>query len=403
VKILTVCDRYPYPLTNGQNLRIFHYVAQLGGRHQFDLLCYGDGNVPEPIRPLFGAVESFPKPQAARRAGVGRIVDALDVEKFIPSSEDIRRHLARTLDERGYDLVWVSGWDMIVNLPRPLRVPLLADVVDDGVLEYWRELKSLRSPARMARTAKWVFMNYLFERRYFGPADGCLFVSEIDAGFFAKICRRTPTYVVHNGVDADYFRPLGADCDRRNLVFEGNIAFAPNADGILWFCEDVLPRIRAAMPDVTLTIVGKDPPPAICAQASPFVEVTGYVDDVRPYVDRAAIFVCPLRKGAGIKNKVLQAWAMGKAVVATTPSTGGLAIAEGQNIVVRDGAQPLADAIVRVLGDEQKRLALGNAARATIVERYTWAAKARELERAMQEIAAGTSRTEARRRVQASA
>jgi glycosyltransferase involved in cell wall biosynthesis len=388
MKILTLCDRYPYPLTNGQNLRIFHYVQKLRERHDFDLICYGDGSTPEEIRPLFGSIESFTRPRWGRRSGVGRILDAVAVEKFIPASPEVAGHIAEIVSSRGYDLVWVSGWDMIVSLPPQLGAPLLADVVDDGVLEYWRELRSARSPLELLRTAKWAWMNYRFERRYFGPAQGALFVSEIDASFFAKVSPDTPTHVVHNGVDADYFQPNPTvQRDPFNLVFEGNIAFAPNADGILWFCREVFPLIRKEVPQARLSIVGKNPPPEIQALASDCVEVTGFVDDVRPYVDRAALFVCPLRKGAGIKNKVLQAWSMGKAVVATTPSTGGLAVDEGSNIIVRDDAGGLAEAAVSLLRDGNRRERIGAAARSTILERYTWSAKARELEDVMRIVA----------------
>jgi glycosyltransferase involved in cell wall biosynthesis len=151
----------------------------------------------------------------------------------------------------------------------------------------------------------------------------------------------------------------------------------------VYFATSVLPLIKARVPDVRFRIVGKNPAPEVAALASTDVEVTGFVDDVRPYLDRAAVFVCPLRKGAGIKNKILQAWAMGKPVVATSKSTGGLAVREGENILVRDDPREIADAVVELLESPAKRQSMAAAARATAESRYGWARQARALESVM--------------------
>jgi glycosyltransferase involved in cell wall biosynthesis len=389
MRILLLCDRYPYPLENGQNLRIFHYVRQLSSRHAFDLTCYGEGEVPEAIRPLFRRIEAFPRPAARHAAGWARVRGAFAVDSMIPASPAVAARLKAVLAGGDYDLVWVSGWDMAVNLPWPLGVPLLMDAVDDGVLEHWRELRAARSLAQFARMAKRLAMNYRFERRYFRPADRCLFVSEVDARFFAKVCPGTPVSVVHNGVDEEFFRPVSGERDPANIVFEGNIGFRPNTDGILHFCREVFPLIRANLPQVRLTIAGKSPPPEIRALASSHIEVTGQVADVRPYLERAALFVCPLRKGAGIKNKVLQAWSMAKAVVATPPSVGGLRVRDGENIVVRDEPESFARAVIDLLRDPAAREAIGANARRTVLAHYTWGQKAGELEAVMHEVAAG--------------
>src|SRR5262249_39716926 len=110
------------------------------------------------------------------------------------------------------------------------------------------------------------------------------------------------------------------------------------------------------------------------------IRVTGFVDDVRPYLDRAAVFVCPLRKGAGLKNKILQAWAMAKPVVATTISAGGLECKDGEDIVIRDRPADFAEAVVTLFEGRETAARLGEAGRRNVVGRYTWCATARELE-----------------------
>jgi glycosyltransferase involved in cell wall biosynthesis len=188
---------------------------------------------------------------------------------------------------------------------------------------------------------------------------------------------------LHNGVDTDFFQPLGLQRDAKTIVFEGKVGFRPNADGIRFFVSEIFPEILEADPEVRLMIVGKDPPKDIVALSSPAIEVTGFVDDVRPFVDRAQVFVCPLRTGAGIKNKVLQAWAMGKAVVATSASVGGLHVEEGINIFVRDTPHEFAQAVLNLLRDPLLAARVGARARETALSHYTWDAKAEELDKLM--------------------
>lgn len=380
VRILLLCDRFPWPLTNGQNLRIYHYVQQLHGQHSFDLGCYGQGAAPTEIRGLFRLIFTWSRPTATRAGGLKRVVEACDVRKFVPSSKEAQRMLADPTFLQGYDLIWVSGWDMIVNLPRPCSKPILADAVDDGVLEYWREFKITSGFGARIRMLKWVLMNIAFERRYFGAADHVMFVSTVDAATFAKVAPGIPVSVVVNGVDEEFYKPSGVSEDPGHIVFEGNIGFAPNVDGLLYFVEEIFPLIVAAEPTARFTIVGRDPPEQIRALVSDRIAVTGYVDDVRPFVDRASLVVSPLRKGAGIKNKILQAWAMGKSVVATSLSLGGLALEPGVHALVADSAAAFAQGTVALLRDREARQRMGWAARSRVVEQYTWCLKARQLD-----------------------
>lgn len=387
MNILVLCDRYPFPLENGQNLRIYHYVSTLKGKHNFDLLCYGESTIPPLLVPLFRRVKVFPKPPKQVAAGLRRVYEAFSISRMIPGSSAVLSHLQNIAQHRDYDAIWVSGWGMVVNLPRPFSLPMLADVIDDGVLEFWNELKASRAPKQFLKTLKLLAMNYFFERKYFQTAQQCLFVSEVDAAMFQRISPKTPTTVIHNGVDADFFKPSGIESRPFSIVFEGKIGFKPNTDGILYFCQSILPLVRQALPETKLAIVGKDPPAEVKALACDYITVTGYVDDVRPYVDQAAVFVCPLRKGAGIKNKILQAWAMGKPVVATSNSIGGLLVRDGENIFVRDEPESFAEAVVTLLSDASLRARMGEASRRTVLDHYSWQSKAAELEKLFELIA----------------
>ncbi|TAK90887.1 MAG: glycosyltransferase [Burkholderiaceae bacterium] len=393
MRILVLCDRFPWPLTNGQNLRIYHYVNALKGRHQFDLLCYGDiAAIPPEIHTLFGRIDCTARPRAQKFSGVRKLWSAFDMEQFVLKCPRTTEQIACWQREQPYDLIWISGWDMVVNLPPGLQVPVLMDAVDDGLLEHRREVHTAPTLKRRLHALKLLWMNYRFEKRYFAPQDGVLFVSERDAASFQAIAPHTKVFVVHNGVDTDYFAPLGLPKRAHTVIFEGNISFGPNYDGLLYFCNDILPLIRARCPDVALHIVGRDPPAEIQALATarigePGIVVTGFVDDVRPYLDQATVFVCPLRKGAGIKNKLLQAWSIGLPIVATSITLGGLKAEPEQNVVVADTPQAFADAVLRVFADAVLRQRLSENARTTALSHYSWQQKAQELETVMLSLA----------------
>jgi glycosyltransferase involved in cell wall biosynthesis len=388
MRILLLCDRYPWPLTNGQNLRIYHYVRRLRTRHTFDLGCYAEGPPPPEVAELFGRIVVWPKPAFTPARGLARLTDAVRVSRFIPASPEAVAFLGDRANLLGYDLVWVSGWDLIVNVPLGVGPPVLADAVDDGVLEYCRELRVVRGFVRRLRLLKRIALNAAVERRYLGRADQVIFVSDRDSAVFARVSPGTPVTTVNNGVDEQFFRPLETTPARNEIVFEGNIGFAPNADGLLYFARTIFPRILERRPDVRFSIVGRDPPAEIAALASDRIRVTGFVDDVRPFVDAASVIVCPLRMGAGIKNKVLQAWAMAKPVVATTASIGGLRVEPDRNILVRDDPDEFAAAVIGLLDDPARAREVGLAARQTVLDHYTWDGSARQLEAVMERTAA---------------
>lgn len=387
MRILVNCDRYPWPLDNGQNLRIWHYVRALRHRHQFDLVCWGESSVPAQVEQLFSAVEVTPRAWAPEPEGwLGRVRHSLDYRRMIPCSNPMRDALEDRLRQGRYDLLWMSGWDTVASLPSPLPCAWLADIVDDGLVDLDREIEHETNLLRRLRLIKRRAQIFHVERHHFGPADACVVVSEVDAASLARACPATRIEAMPNGVDAEFFRPGLAEEGGDLLVFEGRMDFPPNVDAVRWFVSEVLPRIRERVPQARFAAVGNRPAPEVQALAGPGVEVTGWVDDVRPYLAQAAVFVAPLRMGAGIKNKVLQAWSMGKAVVATPQAIGGLLAEPGVNLELAHGAEAMAEAILALLADRQRRQRLGLAARQTIEAHYTWPRRAAALESLMQEL-----------------
>lgn len=389
MKILLLAHRLPWPLHDGYNLHNHHYVRQLAGRHAFHLVAVDEGALPAGEHARFASVTVVAPRPAARRGTLARLFQALSVEQVFDRDPAVGAAIAGVVVRHGpFDLVWTAGAKMLVHSRSLGAAPVLADIADEAAGEALHDLRAARGFVPRLRALKNLVNTWRFQRRYLAHAPICTVVSEADRAVLARNLPGLDVRVVPNGVDTGYFAPLGGPPEDPSLVFEGSMGFRPNAEGLLAFCADTLPLIRQRVPGVRLVAVGKDPTPEVAALAGPGVTITGFVDDVRPWVDRASLFICPLRRGAGIKNKILQAWAMEKAVVATPVSCGGLAVEPGVNIEIAATPEDFARVVCELLADPARRAALGRAGRATVAARYAWPARAAAMEAILVELAA---------------
>ena len=172
------------------------------------------------------------------------------------------------------------------------------------------------------------------------------------------------------------------------LVFTGSMDWYPNEDAIIHFMEAILPRLRRRIPGLTIAVVGRNPSERLKALgAAKGVQITGTVDDVRPYVAEAAVYVVPLRIGGGTRLKIFEALAMGKAVVSTSVGAEGLPMTPGQHFLQADSPEDFAKAVLALLEDVPRRRAIGEAGRRLVEARYSWAQVGREFERLCEEVA----------------
>lgn len=394
MRILVTCDRYPGLSLDGLTLRIHHYARYLSARHELDLVCLGDDTeTNQEIESFFRHVQRFPKPIRSKpNSRLSKLAAGLNPETLYSRSPEVKIHLAQFERSGHYDLIWDAGCNMLTNLKALRRsVPLLADQVDDSFLRMQRELTLASTLYAKLWTLKQFFLTWLYSYQHLRKAGAVLFVSQTDADSFKRLMPFANATVIENGVDEAYFCPdqnthPDASLTDSEIVFEGSMFFAPNIDAARYFVESIFPLVRKALPKARFTIVGRNPANEVMALAGDGVEVTGSVPDVRPYLRRAGVFVCPMRSGAGIKNKILQAWAMGKAIVSTPEGVGSMKVSEGENILIRNTPHDFADAVVELLRNPSRAAQLGHAGRHTIESHYTWAAKARELEKLMEGI-----------------
>jgi glycosyltransferase involved in cell wall biosynthesis len=198
------------------------------------------------------------------------------------------------------------------------------------------------------------------------------------------------TTVIPNAADVEYYQPRPSDpvSDGRTVLFFGLLSYVPNIDGVTYFVNEIWPRIAAAHPDARLKIVGRDAPPSLQALAGPNIELTGFVPDLRPHLAAATAVVVPLRFGGGTRLKIVEAMAMGKAIVSTSLGAEGIEAASGRDLIVEDDAASFADAVNRLIADPDLAARIGASARKLAVDRYSWSGAALNLERFYRDVLA---------------
>lgn len=214
-----------------------------------------------------------------------------------------------------------------------------------------------------------------FERDMCRRFDVVASVSENDTRVIKQEYGVENVFDVPTGVDIDFFRPDSTVKPKLNsLVFTGSMDWLPNEDAIRYFTDEILPLIKQQLPDVTLTVVGRDPYPGLLelSKRDPSVIVTGRVEDVRPYIDSAAAYIVPLRIGGGTRIKIYEAMAMEKPVISTSIGAEGLPLVDGKEIVLADTAGDFASAVIGVLQDETRSSELARSAATTVREKFAW-------------------------------
>ncbi len=377
--------------------RLFSLCRGLSQRHRLTLAAYSRSE--ERYRALladpaaagvFGEIVILPNPPAPGWLGQQR--HRLRQEAHFGTrlrtpayhAEQCRR-IREMVEKEKADVLFVDGLSNAQYvLAGSLPCPAVIDLHDSVTLLYTRKtrmeragLKKLLLYAETRSIARW-------ERGLSRAFAAVVTNSPVDEEFLRALAPGTNTRTIGNGVDSDFFRPTGQSSDREKLVFTGVLNYGPNEDAVLHFCEDILPLIRGQNPRVTFSVVGKDPSERVRAlQGRPGVEIVGSVPDVRPYLERAGIFVCPLRWGAGVKNKLLAALAMGKAVVATSQSIEGLELRDEEHLLLADTPAEFAAKVLHLLNDPARADRLAQAGQAFVVHRYSWESSARQLEKVL--------------------
>lgn len=399
MRILWLNTNLLLPLDKEAKVRSWHLIRHLGERHAITCIAFTEPKALEPghdgISSVCSELVAVPRRdrQRERFGSVGVLARNLFTGLPYPMawyrSRRYKRAVTATLSRGSFDRIVCDSIVPAINLPRRLPCPA-ALFVQTVEAEVWRRHGNEVVNGRLRR---WLYERQSrrmrrFERRTVSRFDRVLAVSDADRDTLERLYGdwlSTPIAVIPTGVDAKYFAPRPpSDHTTRRLVFTGSMDWLPNTDGVRYFCREILPLIREREPDITFTIVGRSPTPLIRRLSDDRgIEVTGRVEDVRPYLANATVYVVPLRSGGGARLKIFEAMAAGRAVVSTSVGAAGLPAENGRHLLVADTPQAFADAVVRLLRDAPFRISLEQAGRALVTDGYDWSAAAAHLEAAL--------------------
>jgi sugar transferase (PEP-CTERM/EpsH1 system associated) len=390
MRILYVAARLPDPLVRGYEVRAFHQLRVLGRRHRLTLVAYTTGRPREAalarLRAFCAEIHAVPLRLTGMAAGLGRgILAGRPLQTAMYDTPAMRAVLHGLLAERRHDVVHVQMARMAALLDGAASPPRVVDLIDALSLNMARRRALDRGPTRWLATLEKPRLERQ-ERLLCRTWDRALVASAADRRAIGDF----PNLLVNsNAVDLRQFTPGPIARRPGSIVFSGNLGYFPNVDGIVWFAREVLPRVRADVPDARLTVVGARPARAVRALEAlgAHVELLGEVPDVAPYIARAQLAVAPLRAGSGQSLKVLEAMACGTPVVATPRAVEGLAVEDGVHVALADDAARFASQVTHLLRDAAAAEALARRARALIEERYDWEASVAALEAVYREIA----------------
>jgi sugar transferase (PEP-CTERM/EpsH1 system associated) len=378
--VLFVCHRTPFPPDKGDRIRTYNVLHCLAKRARVDVATLSDepaGKETErELRKLARSVEIVPIGRRIRwvRAAAS-IMRGKSATEGLFCEPELRRRINRLTSCNEYDLVVIVCSGMLQYLERAQigRAKVLVDLIDVDS-EKWADYAS--------QTTGWRRLAYLLEARRVRQLESKLadqgipaaVVSDEEVRCYRKFQPTGHVIAVRNGVDFDFFHSGdAARIEPNSCVFVGALDYKPNVDGVAWFCESIWPQVRESNPQARFTIVGRRPVASVLKLGRlPGVRVVADVADVRPYLWNSSVVVAPLRIARGVQNKVLEALATGKPVIASRRSIEGLQVVVGEHLYQADSPTEWLEAISTLWGNEAERQRLGAAARALACANYGW-------------------------------
>lgn len=388
MKVLFLSQIVPYPPHGGVLQRGYNLVRELGRGATVHLLAFVHPDVlpteaacrdsQAALEKFCEAVEYFPLwPKASpvhRIAGLA--VGALSTRPFsvlAHRSATFRRRVAELVETKNFDVIHVDTIALAQFLDQRWSIPtvLTHHNIESQLMERRAGAESGLLARLYLRRETQKLMAY--EEKMSGTFDVNVFVAQTDEKTLMGRVPGVRTAIVPNGVDIEYFTPNPGK-DMPALIYTGGMNMFANRDAVMFFLSEIWPLIRNQVPEVRFFAVGQDPPKELLELAArdPQVIVTGYVNDVRPLVWDATVYVVPLRVGGGTRLKVLDAMAMGKAMVSTSIGCEGLEVRPDEHLLVADSPAQFADKTVKLLRDSRHRDTLGRTARELVERRYSW-------------------------------
>jgi sugar transferase (PEP-CTERM/EpsH1 system associated) len=385
VRILWLKTELLHPIDKGGRIRTYNMLKELKAEHHITYLTLDDGTAAQDARQksLEYCHELICIPHTQKQKFTPGFYSDLALNLVSPlpyaiqkySSKAMRAAIQQQLQSGKFDVLVCDFLAPAINVPENLPCPTVLFQHNVEAMIWKRHYEVQTSPPKKAYLhQQWQKMRR-FEQKVCGRFDSVVAVSREDVETIHNEYEVSQVFDVPTGVDTEFFRPSGSvQRDPNNLVFTGSMDWLPNEDAIRYFTEEIMPLIKRSVPDVTLTVVGRNPFLSLIelSKREPSIIVTGRVDDVRPYIEKAAAYVVPLRIGSGTRLKIYEAMAMEKPIVSTSVGAEGLPLENNLDLLLADSAQSFAEAVVRILSDQALADRLGQKAGNTVRTNFGW-------------------------------
>ena len=359
-------------------MALYQLVRQIGRRHKLTLLSFCQEDPRDGIPALAPFCDHVVTVED-HTGSVFSLLDAISSERPLSMSRFHSRAVAKRAadlcEQRDIDIVHFDHLHTaayVRALPAEIPTVLRQHNVESRILSRYADTAVSPLLRPLVRSQARAVARY--EGTSCARFDRCLAVTSVDAAELRALSPDAAIDVLPDGVDTGFFQPDPHHVpEPQRAVTTGDYSWGPTRDGLLFLCRDVWPALREVRPEARLTIVGKNIPAEVSADAQARgLDIAGYVDDVRPEILRGAIFLAPTRAGSGIRIKILEAMALGRPVVSTTIGAEGIEADNGKELKIADTPQEMVVAIGELFDDPDAREKMANAARTLVCNRYDW-------------------------------
>jgi sugar transferase (PEP-CTERM/EpsH1 system associated) len=391
MRILCLTSRLPYPPDRGDRLRAYNLLKHLAPHHTLDLLSFiASDEERDHVAPLQDILQSIDIVERSPARSAATVVLNLyrrdPLQALYYRSRTMEQLVRRKMSENRYDAAYIHLFRMAPYLAPYTSLYRIVDLTDAISMEIRRSMQYRRSLSRLVYAIERPRIEWC-ERWVCNTFEETWLISDADRQALSTACPEDRVHIVPNGVDLDRFSPSDEEPNHDLILFVGHMGVFHNIDAASYLVQEILPLVRQRAPECQLEIVGADPSPVVLKLAAdPAVEVTGFVPDLNAALNRAAVFVAPLRFAAGIQNKILEAMAAGRPVVTTSLVNQSLGAEPGREVIIGDTPAEVAGQIVALLSDRQRAEKIGRAARQFVRRTASWGHAVRRMEAIEREL-----------------